>query len=288
MATLYLRVSPIILDEYTPLRKPFFSWREALLESNLAPTAKHVLLTLACHMNDLGNGCFPSTKTLARQTGLSERSVCTHLKEAKKAGWIVARARGLSGQAWKHHEYLISWPQGTEGRSAPSTVKALKDVQRVKAQGTERRDVKALKDVQSSTSVSTSVGQEPAKDRQAPSNGALSQREFSDAACRLFSEKYHGERPTWVGKDYAGLARLLGIHPGMTVEVFASRYTNFLNSPTPYHQEQGGSLAFFCSKYDSFINSVSGRSYVNKAQQRELDNKRAAQGAVQRGEERDC
>ena len=101
-----------------PPKKPFLSWREALLESRVGPTTKHILLTLACHMNEFGTGCLPSTRTLSRQTGLSERSVCTHLRAAMKAGWITAQKRGLSGQAWKRHEYQISWPQGTEGRSA--------------------------------------------------------------------------------------------------------------------------------------------------------------------------
>ena len=90
--------------------KPFFSWREAVLESNLHATTRHVLLTLACHMNDLGAGCFPSTRTLEKQTGLSRRTVETHLAVARRVGWITVERRGDSGQGWRRHEYRIAWP----------------------------------------------------------------------------------------------------------------------------------------------------------------------------------
>jgi len=274
----------------SPQRKPFFSWREALLESKLAPTTKHVLLTLACHMNDLGRGCFPSVKTLARQTGLSQRGVYAHLRKAKDAGWIVASAHGLSGRGWKRNEYWISWPQGTEP-SAVSPAEVLKEVQHLKARGTERSDTEVLHQVQPSTSMNTSVGKEPAEKRQAPSNGGLNQKEFSDVAYRLFAERYQGKKPTWPPKHFVQLAALLSVRPDLTVDEFSQRYKNFLGSPDLFHHKKGGSLAFFCSNYDEFMEPIAaanpfGGRYVNKAQRRERDNVHAAQGALRRAEER--
>jgi hypothetical protein len=43
---------------------PLFTWRRAMLNSDLKPTTKHVLLTLSCYMNEFGKECFPSIDTL--------------------------------------------------------------------------------------------------------------------------------------------------------------------------------------------------------------------------------
>lgn len=136
----------------------FFSWRHAVLKSDLAPTTKHVLLTLSCHMNAMGEGAFPSTKLLAEETGYSERCVVTHLASSKKKGWIKAKVHGFGGRGWKRHEYCLAWPNGTEVRSAPKD-ESLKDVQHengealnVERDGTEPRSGEALNDVQCSTS----------------------------------------------------------------------------------------------------------------------------------------
>lgn len=120
----------------------------------------------------------------------------------------------------------------------------------------------------------------------------LSQRALSDAASRLFAEKHQGKKPTWPPKHFVQLAALLRIRPDITVSEFSERYANFLDSPIPFHRQQGGSLAFFCSNYDAFIEPTAaanpfGGSYVSKAHQRERENMRSAQVAVRRGEARD-
>ncbi|WP_180719689.1 helix-turn-helix domain-containing protein [Paraburkholderia largidicola] len=148
-----------------------------------------MLLTLSCHLNDLGEDCFPSTAMLAEETGLSERSVCTHLAVAAELGWFIVRKHGYGKQKWARHEYFPRIPEGfevpdraeegTEGRSVPMkkgrNKKALKDVQcpvdkgaeggsvpsekalNVVPEGTEPNDKKALKDVQSNTAVNPST-----------------------------------------------------------------------------------------------------------------------------------
>ncbi len=145
--------------------------------SALEATTRHVLLTIGCHMNALGEGCFPSTKTLERETGLSERSVIDHIKKAKDAGWLEVLAHGYGDRRWKRNEYRVRWPEGAEPGSAPLAGGAESGSvpQRAKAlnvmqEGTERRDSKALKDVQCSTSVSTSVNSSRAAIA-APGNG---------------------------------------------------------------------------------------------------------------------
>ena len=164
--------------------KPW-TWRHAIIKSSLPSTTRLVLLTLACHVNDAGEDAYPSTKTLAKETGLSERAVCTHLDLAEAQGWFVVRKHGYGGQKWKRHQYYPCIPEGfevaadvqegAEGDSVPSKPsrqkKALKEVQQlvdkgaeggsvplkkalnVVPEGTEPDDKKALKEVQSNTAV---------------------------------------------------------------------------------------------------------------------------------------
>ena len=87
--------------------KHFFSWRAAILASDLPATTRHVLLTLSCHMNDLGQSCFPSMELLAAETGLSKRSVVEHISIARALGWICSRKHGYAGRAWARSEYWI-------------------------------------------------------------------------------------------------------------------------------------------------------------------------------------
>jgi hypothetical protein len=138
-----------------------FTWRDALIsEYGPGPTTRHVLLTLSLHMDKDGGSCFPSTKKTARETGLSERTVCTHLEIAKAQGWIEKNGRVYTGRNWKRHFYQALIPpdalkevqhQGTETDSAP-----LEKGTEPHAEGTEPDDKKALKEVQSSTSYNSS------------------------------------------------------------------------------------------------------------------------------------
>ncbi|SFZ82400.1 Helix-turn-helix domain-containing protein [Devosia enhydra] len=96
-----------------------WSWRHAIVKSDLPPVTRHVLLTLSVFMNDMGGGCYPSTKRLAECTGLSERTVCTHLAAAADRGWLIITQHGFKGRKWKAHQYEAAWPQGAEGGSAP-------------------------------------------------------------------------------------------------------------------------------------------------------------------------
>ena len=89
----------------------FYSWRGAVLKSNLPQTTRHVLLTLGCHMNDAGESCYPSIELLCEETGLSKPAVIKHLQIAKEEGWIVVSTHGFGGQRWARNEYQIAWPE---------------------------------------------------------------------------------------------------------------------------------------------------------------------------------
>jgi len=134
-----------------------WSWRHAVQRAKLAPTTKLVLLNLSIEMNDVGESCFPSTAKQARDTGLSERSVCTHLEIAVEAGFITKKFHGYGSQRWARHEYQARYPKGTELGSVPRK----EGTEGGSAEGTEPDDKKALKDVQC-TSPSTSPVNSPA------------------------------------------------------------------------------------------------------------------------------
>lgn len=128
-----------------------FQWRQGIMASDLNSTTRLVLLVLAHHANESGI-CWPSTLTIAAETGLSERAVCTHLDIAKRAGWVSAKTKGHSGLGWRRSEYSATFPEDAEphsvpraeGRSAPND-----RVLNVLPEGTERDDDRALNDVQS-------------------------------------------------------------------------------------------------------------------------------------------
>lgn len=109
-----------------------WSWRHAVLKSDLPPTTRHVLLTISCFMNDVGGGCYPTQEQLAEASGLTDRAVRKHIDAAVEAGWLVKREHGFRGQKWRNHEYEAAWPaqhigdenqhvdEAEEPRSAPS------------------------------------------------------------------------------------------------------------------------------------------------------------------------
>lgn len=87
-----------------------WSWQQAVQESELSSTTRHVLLNLSVYMNNRGENCYPSTATQAKDTGLSERTIITHLQIAKDAGYIKVKRHGFGDQHWKLHEYLPVHP----------------------------------------------------------------------------------------------------------------------------------------------------------------------------------
>ena len=195
---------------------PAWTWRHAVLEAELPATTKHVLLTISCFMNDVGEGCYRTTKELARFTGLSERAVCTHIENAVKLGWLKKTQHGFRGQKWKRHEYEPLWPKGTEPSSAASK-KALNEMQ----EGAEPDDKKALKQVQQDKNVSRNIS-ESSPAAQARGGGDFSKLwgewpEASRPHDRSYAEKLFArltpEDRTWA-VAFAGCYRVTQTHRG--------------------------------------------------------------------------
>ena len=60
-------------------------------------------------------------------------------------------------------------------------------------------------------------------------------------------------KPSWGVKDFVQLARLMRNHMEIPGKEFSARWKRYLADTDPFVKKQGYSLAFFCSKFDSYI-----------------------------------
>ncbi len=81
----------------TTSSRPFlFVWQEAIREcTTLHHTTKALLLILSTYANMDGTSIFPSQQTLAKNLGLSPRSVRKHLVYAREQGFVVWQRRQI-------------------------------------------------------------------------------------------------------------------------------------------------------------------------------------------------
>lgn len=126
----------------------FYSWRHAVLESDVASTTRLVLMVLGSYMNEVGESCFPSIETLADKTKLSSRAVITHLDIAEKAGFISRHKHGFKGQKWARNEYKATFPPVDNCKKAVNDVHHLEEkvVNEVR-KGSEPDDKKVVNEV---------------------------------------------------------------------------------------------------------------------------------------------
>ncbi len=137
------------------------AWRRMVASEHgpESPTTRLVLHTLAVHMDPAGGSCFPSTKKLSVESGLSERVVWHHLAVAANAGWILKSLSGKNGQGWKRNQYRATLPKAltesqqlTEKGTDAGSVPTQKGTD-FGAEGTDFERKKALTQGQSSYSI---------------------------------------------------------------------------------------------------------------------------------------
>ena len=85
-------------------------WRNAVSNSDLEATTKHILLELSKNMDRDGGSCWPTITDLCARTSRSRNTVRDHLEVAKQRGWIVIITGKFTGQKWKRHAYAATWP----------------------------------------------------------------------------------------------------------------------------------------------------------------------------------
>lgn len=174
----------------------FFSWRLAILRSDLQPVTRHVLLTLSCHMNDAGESCYPSIRTLCRETGLSNRCVIDHLRIAADAGWVNVASQRFKGHAWKRNSYSIRWPEGGEPRS-PEVVSQVHTSTSLNSSRTENENCAQLKK---------------------PTERVQSLLDLAEEHVKKSTWDLFRKEPDWDAEDFAPLAEILRQHPDVTIE----------------------------------------------------------------------
>ncbi len=75
---------------------------------------------------------------------------------------------------------------------------------------------------------------------------------FKATAEKTFHQRL-GVKPSWSAKDYVQLAGLMRRHPELPEAEFTARWNRDLADTEPFVRKQGYSLAFFCSRFDSYI-----------------------------------
>lgn len=102
---------------------PVWSWRDAVRKADVPTLTKALCWALANYMSDAGEACWPSMEALQADTGMSERSITTHLGHAKRAQLLDAKrardARGYLGP-YKFH------PRFPDNHELPKAIPAKK------------------------------------------------------------------------------------------------------------------------------------------------------------------
>ena len=92
------------------MKKGIWGWEDAITKSNLEPMTRLVLLTLRTYMNAKNEQCFPGAKKIAQSSGMSLRSVFTHLHKAEKAGFVVITKKKSHNGGHDSNEYTACYP----------------------------------------------------------------------------------------------------------------------------------------------------------------------------------
>jgi hypothetical protein len=110
-------------------------------------------------MNDVGESCYPTIDTLARETGLSKRAVITHIQSANKLGWIKVGEHGFRGQRWRSHEYSVGMPASEGGASSsPASIEKVVNLVPEGGEPRSKNSEKVVNDVHSNSTVINSTG----------------------------------------------------------------------------------------------------------------------------------
>ncbi|WP_246795641.1 helix-turn-helix domain-containing protein [Burkholderia perseverans] len=89
---------------------PFYTWRRAMMCSDLPATTKLVLFVVAEYTNGVDETCWPALETIAEKATLSIRAVTKHLSLAGELGWLTRWRSRRPDRKWAHAHYRLSIP----------------------------------------------------------------------------------------------------------------------------------------------------------------------------------
>jgi hypothetical protein len=73
---------------------PLFTWRSAIVASEISSTCKVVALVLSLHMSELGDSCFPGQRRLAKECSLNRATIQRALADLEVSGWLFITRSG--------------------------------------------------------------------------------------------------------------------------------------------------------------------------------------------------
>lgn len=103
---------------------PVWSWTDAVMKSNVPPLTKYVCLNIARYLSSTGKGWRITVSQMMHDTGLSNRTLATHLERARKAG-LLTIVRHHDGRGHRTvTEYRPRFPDGAELDVQPAELSA--------------------------------------------------------------------------------------------------------------------------------------------------------------------
>jgi hypothetical protein len=215
-------------------------------ESRLAD--RLVLGAIAHRVSNDSGEAYPSVPTIAREANVSESTVYESLQNLFELGeleWEKAASplgtnlyRLPKFKAWME---TLHPPKSGGGRGSEVWKHPLRSSEKPPPKFGGESSVNHQK---ATIRGKTSAASPPGDPRH---------RVFVEFAKETFKAKHDGHAPAWNGRDYGRLADLLKRDSDLQIEEMRRRWTHFVSSPQPFIQDQGDSLAFFCSRFDSFI-----------------------------------
>jgi len=236
-------------------------------ELDIPQNQKLVLLAFADHADDAGV-CFPSIARVAHKTGYKERQLQDIAKGLRGSGLLETISHSEGGRG-KARVYRVRPERGAKiARFSP-----VKGAEKCTF-SVEEGCTPALKRVQSGAQKgAVTTAPQPSRTIIEPSYPSVQRAERAACATidlvagragrglffqlRNWAEgswrKRFGSKPTWTKKDFVGLARILRVHGDLGLDEFKARWERYLADGDAFVAKQGYSLAFFCSRFDSYI-----------------------------------
>jgi hypothetical protein len=209
--------------------------------------ARHVLISIANHAKADGTGAWPSITTIAHESRLSEREVQLSIRKLVAAGELC-----VEQGAGPHGTNLYSLPlvaaRGEKFAPLRGEKPSTQGVKNPTSGGEKFSPEPSL--IQPSLEPSGALPPTPLSETQ-----EANQRDFSDRAIQMFRSRFK-QKPTWSVRDYKQLADLRKVRPDLTLEEFARRYGIMLGAQDSFIEAKRGSLAYFCSHFDEFIEPI--------------------------------
>lgn len=102
---------------------PVWTWRDAIRQAQIAPLTKLVCYTIANYLSDAGKGYSIDVASIIDESGLSNRSVATHIQLAIDAGLLHVERQKDDGGRYRWSHYRPQFPGECELAREPAAMR---------------------------------------------------------------------------------------------------------------------------------------------------------------------